>query len=563
MVHPIWTPSIPAPTTPRAMDEASVALQRRLRWLNASRLIVVGVLLAVVIWLTLPADRTLSFTGKATAGLIALTVVLTPLFMLWNRSGRSLVGLAMAQVAWDLLLTTGLVYVSGGAGSFFSMLFGVVVLVAAIVIGPKAASVAGTIGLSLYAATALGLSNGWLPPPPDQGPSQYMLDGAALGFALASNTLAILVVTVLAGNLASRLRRTGGELQQAEERVARLAQLNDDIVRSLTTGLVATTFDGLIQTANPMAAKLFGTTEEDLRGRRIATLLPLGPGDAYLGKRSEGEATRPDGSRFPVGFVGTALVDMRGRRLGSLFSFQDLTEITALREIAARSERLAALGRLSAGLAHEIRNPLGSISGSVELIASTASLGEEDQRLLKIVITEVDRLNHLVETMLRLGRPTKPSLTLTNLSELTADVVSMASTGPLSQRGVTLEASLPEQPIIASVDPDQIRQVLWNLLKNAVQASPEGGRVTASLSVEPDHHWSLSIADQGEGVADDAREKIFEMFASGRRHGVGLGLALVKQIVDGHGGRTEVLANPEGGALFRVVMPIDARPSKP
>jgi signal transduction histidine kinase len=225
-----------------------------------------------------------------------------------------------------------------------------------------------------------------------------------------------------------------------------------------------------------------------------------------------------------------------------------------LREAATRAERLAVLGRLSAGLAHEIRNPLSSISGSVELVRSSERLEEDDRRLLGIVLREVERLDDLVSTMLLVGKPREPLRRRHDLRQLVEEVVAMARRGPASDSGVHITTELPDEPVYAWVDGDQIRQVLWNLVKNALQASPHAS--TVCVRTRPGDGVALfEVIDEGRGIDKHQRERIYDMFHSERTHGAGIGLALVRQIIDAHGGHIDIISEQHQGATFVVSVP--------
>jgi signal transduction histidine kinase len=268
--------------------------------------------------------------------------------------------------------------------------------------------------------------------------------------------------------------------------------------------------------------------------------------------RAETMATRSDGTRFPVGYTISRLVDLDGTALGTLVLFQDLSEIARLRDVAARQERLLVLGRLSAGLAHEIRNPLSSISGSVQLVRESPHLDDEERRLLGIILDEVERLDELVSTMLQVGRPLAPRMREVDLRNVVDAVVEVALRGTAAAQGIRIDRDVPDAPVLAWVDSDQVRQVVWNLVKNAVQASPWGALVRVSAKRVADGRAQLEVADQGRGIDSAQRQKIYDMFYSERTHGAGIGLALVRQIVDAHGGTIEILSEQNQGATFIV-----------
>ncbi len=441
-----------------------------------------------------------------------------------------------AQLAFDLLLATGFVYLSGAASSFFTILYGITILAAAIVASPQGVRLTAIAAVALYLSLSLAVALGWLPAPPDQSPAIYHVEGSQLGFVLLANLFGLALVGGLAGRLATRLDLADESLKQAEA-------FNRDIVRSLTSGLLTINADGQIQSANPAAAAMLHTTEEMLIGRPATDFLP--PAGEEVG-RSEGEGHRADGTPFPVGYTRAPLQNEGG----TLVLFTDLTEIRSLREAAHRSERLTVLGRLSSALAHEIRNPLGSISGSVQMVRDAEGLEDEDRQLLDIVLGEVDRLNELVSQMLDVARPQELRRTTTDLHAVCEDVVTMARA---DEKFAGLSISVAGEGK-ASVDASRFRQLIWNLLKNAAEASPSGGAI--QLDVQPiEDDLALTVSDEGPAVPEAARANLFDMFYSGHDHGIGLGLAVVKQIVDGHGGKIRVTSSDTGGARFEVRIP--------
>ncbi len=526
------------------------ALRRRLQWLVVGRVLVATLLLGGTLLLTVH-TRTAGFSGFTPSALIGLTVAIyaaSAVFAATLLSGQRLRANAYGQVGWDLLTTTALVYLSGAAGSPFTVLYGIPILAAAMTLGPSASRTMAGLSLLGYLTVAYAVSAGMLPFPPDQQAQAYERSPSELGYALLSNGVGLVLVALLAGSLAERLSKAGGRLAEAEAEAAALARLNDDILRSMSTGLLTTDREERVRTINPAGAAMFQVPADKLLGVSVREIIPAAVGVDT--DREESIAHRPSGGAFPVGFTRTPLRDGEG----SLVVFQDLTEIRALREQAERAERLAALGRLASALAHEIRNPLGSISGSVQMISELPELGEEDRHLVGIVLKEVDRLNELVSTMLDLSRPSRPRPVEVDVATIAEELASVARADS-TLGAVTIDVNRPNTPVMVEVDPNQFRQLLWNLLKNAVQASPIGGVVTVAVAIEDDRVL-LVVRDEGQGIPPSEREHLFEMFYSKRDHGIGLGLALVKQIVDAHQGRIEVGEGSEGGAEMRVHLPV-------
>jgi two-component system sensor histidine kinase PilS (NtrC family) len=238
--------------------------------------------------------------------------------------------------------------------------------------------------------------------------------------------------------------------------------------------------------------------------------------------------------------------------MGSAVIFQDLTEMRAMEERVRRSEQLAELGRVAAGLAHELRNPLASMSGSVELLKGGGGLGQEERRLMDIVLREAARLDQLVTRFLEWSRPAPPRREATDLSRLLDETLAVFRNDPGAAR-VRLEADLG--PAAAACDPDQMRQVFWNLLANAAQAMDgTGGRIRVSCAADADG-VRVVVADDGPGIEPSDLPRLFEPFFTTKREGTGLGLATVQRIVDAHGGTIEVESAPGRGAAFTVRLP--------
>ena len=481
--------------------------------------------------------------GSSTIGLVGLV--------------RRTPGSVELLLAVDLLATTALLWLTGSAASPLTFLYGLLTLAGAMVAGPTTALWVAGASIALFLGISWSVLVGVLPPPPDQLETAMAISTAELATFTLSNVVGIGAVAALATNLALRVQTAGGQLAHAERAVAELTRRNVDIVRSLSSGLVTTNPTGLIESMNPAAVAMFQTDEHALLGQPIERFLPQATPARH---RTEGVAHRPDGSTFPVGFREAPLMDATGNVTGAVITFQDLTEVNRLRNQAAESQRLAELGKLAAGLAHEIRNPLTSISGSVELIRESAALHEDDQRLLGIVLRETERLNALVATMLRVARPSRPTPAQVDLGALCTEIVAMARV-EAEELGVGIDLTVNDgdgdvaTSVVLLADDNQLRQVLWNLLRNALQASVAGQRVSVR-AVDEGTRARLEVRDHGAGLSTDAQAHVFEMFYSGRSHGIGLGLTLVQQIVKDHGGTISAGNAEDGsGAVFRVLLP--------
>lgn len=524
-------------------DDPQALVARRLQYALFGRLVVATVVLGGTLLLADHA-RIGQFTPTALYGLIVLAYATSAASAIAiSRRSRVHGATVVLHIATDLALASGLVYLTGGAESGFTVLYGAAVLATAFVgTARSVALVAGTTVVA-YVTLAVGLANGWIPGPPDQPVSDFAPDGPAFGRALLRNLVGLVLVGGLAATLAERLGRARLELEG-------YARLHEDVVRSLNSGLVTLGPDDRIRTANPAAASILGTASpEALVGSPIDRYIELSGASI---ERREATARRHDGSEVPLGFTRVPLRSAEGNVEGSIVIFQDLTELRALRSKAERAERLAMLGALAAGLAHEIRNPLGSIAGSVELVKDAPQLSDEDRRLLDMVLRETDRLNELVRTMLEVGRAAPPERTRVRLAPIVRDVAELAQRGC---EGARLTWTVqPDESAEGNVDPGQWRQVLWNLVRNAMQHSPPGGLVQIRVSSDEDA-CVLEVEDEGPGIPEEERTLVFDMFFTRRRGGVGLGLALSKQIVEAHQGEISVRPASPRGSIFAVRVP--------
>jgi two-component system sensor histidine kinase PilS (NtrC family) len=308
----------------------------------------------------------------------------------------------------------------------------------------------------------------------------------------------------------------------------------------------------------------------ELRGVRWETLFPGAPpfptvwegleGGAARRARSETELVRSDGSRLPVGMSLSFL--RRGR--GAICSFQDLTDIKRMEEQVRQADRLAAIGRLAAGLAHEIRNPIGSIRGSVEVLGGSLDLQGDDRRLMDIVLRESDRLDAIIRDFLQFSRPPRLVRVPTDVPAMLDEILLMLSNhggvqGAETPR-VQIRRDVAESTAKADVDPAQMRQALWNLCLNAVEAMPQGGELRVGVRTITSEAgrtlMEITVEDTGVGITAAELTRVFEPFFTTQPQGTGLGLAIAHRIVEDHGGEMRVQSEPWRGSRFTISLPV-------
>jgi two-component system, NtrC family, sensor histidine kinase PilS len=500
----------------------------RLLWVTAFRAVAAAVLLSVTAVGVVRAPQAefspATIASFATAGLVYLWILLTGVLLRSRRGGSSWL---LVQPFFDPLLAASLVALSGGVTS--PLWFGFL--------------------LSIIAASALQerrgalLAAGW----------SNLLTVVVVWWAAAEITSTLLVdvasqvaaqwlVAVLSGYLAEQLNRAGSSLRASERNLEALRQLKDQIVESMPSGLLTCDGDGRLTFANDAARTILGLAGET-EAPTLQTLIP-GLGIERPVARAEYEVTTPNGART----VGVSTKRM-GEQGQWLVVFQDLTELRRMEGELKRIDHLAELGRLSATLAHEVRNPLASMRGAAQILGSESSADEGHQRLSRLIVREADRLEGLVESYLSLARPPPPVRHRLRLDELAGETVEMLRADPNVRHSIELELT----PIEAPVDQGQVKQVLINLLRNALTAAGPQGRVRLSTGDDGTQGW-VEVWDSAGAIGDEERARLFEPFFSTWK-GTGLGLSMVQSIVQAHGGRIDVESAPASGTRFRVRFP--------
>ncbi|MHB9096389.1 MAG: two-component system sensor histidine kinase NtrB, partial [Syntrophales bacterium] len=350
----------------------------------------------------------------------------------------------------------------------------------------------------------------------------------------------------------------------------RMKSYTENVVESMADGLISIDREGQVVTVNRQAVEILGSGWEGLEGKNITDLLGDGVGEILgppegraLVRDRQMEIVRGPGGRIPLSLSAAPLKDDAGRELGSVLLIKDLREIRDLQEKVRRSERLASLGRLAAGVAHEIRNPLSSIRGFAQYFQKRFSGQAEEEGYASVMIREVDRLNRVITELLDFAGPKEPHRERQPIEAIVDHALKLLAPD-LSARKVTVvrqyEPGLPPIP----VDRDQLSQVFINILLNALQSMGEGGEIRIVLRRRvPPPGIEASVTDTGAGIPAEDLEKVFEPFFSRKRNGTGLGLAIVHQIVTGHQGEIGVESEAGRGTTFRITLPEDADRSNP
>ncbi len=488
--------------------------------------------------------------------------VLTGIYWYRLRKIKNLSLFAYIQITADILLVSVLVYLTGGIDSSFSILYHLTIISASIIIYRRGGFISASLA-SIFYGSMLDLQYyhflGFIP--------STNFTGMQVLYLVFINILSFYAVAFLSGYLAERLRKTRQELQEKSSDFNDLRALQDHILKSIGSGILTMDLEGNITSWNPAAEKITGFNYPEIRerlqevfGNSIKGL--FGHTDDLKERpfRFEGEIVKKDGSSATLGMVASLLKDEMNFVRGIILIFQDITKILQMEDQVRRQERLASVGSLAAGIAHEIRNPLASLSGSIQVLQGELDLKGDNRHLMEIVVRETDRLNTIITEFLEYARPKSASAEQLNLSSLLSETCILLKNCREFNTGLKIQCDIDKNVSIRG-DGQRLRQVFWNLLINACQAMPTGGeiaiRVRPHSRVDDQSIWcDIVISDSGQGIDHGNLNKIFDPFFTTKADGTGLGLAIAYRIIEDHGGSISVISQEGRGTTFTIHLPM-------
>jgi len=565
----------------KAEEEGRDGLFSRIQWLMLFRAVLVTLLLGATVIFQLRESPFFRYVSPYPFYLlISFTYALTLLYALLLRRIQKLKIFAYGQILGDLFFITLLIYITGGIASIFFWLYFFSIFSAGAILYRRGGLWIASASSILY-GTLLDLEYyGILLPPGSR--ELYSLDyqSTYVLYLITVNMIAFYLVAILSSYLAEQVRRKEEELKKRIIDYRQLERLYKHIVQNVVSGLITVDGEGRITSFNRMAEEITGYKFEEVYQEEVDSLFPglsawsrsVGGNPGEGGNRLrflrwETRFARKDGAHLILGFSISPLKDSVDREMGNILIFQDLTRLREMEEHVKRSDRLAAIGKMAAGIAHEIRNPLASISGSIEILKEELGGSTQNQALMGIVLREVRRLNSLIADFLLFARPISPGRERIHLNRLIEEIFQMISHSPDFNVLIHLDTEFEDELYIQG-DPNQVRQVFWNLLINAAQAMPKGGilrvrlRKGSSRGLLPGgrSYGEVSVIDSGSGIGEEEIGKIFDPFFTTKEKGTGLGLSIVHSIVESYGGKIAVQSQKGQGSVFSVFIPL-AEPS--
>jgi two-component system sensor histidine kinase PilS (NtrC family) len=494
--------------------------------------------------------------------------------------GAPLRPLLATQLMVDVAVVSYLLLFTGGASSPFAPLYLLTPLLGGVFLSQRGGVALG-LGASAGFMVLMAAEGAGMLPANSYGLTERLSESALRLRAILYVPL-LLLVGLIGGALGKSLREGRRALEQARAELHRALFDTETILENLSSGLATVNSQGIVCHWNRAAAEILGRPAAEVHGRRYDEV--LGPGlESFAGQlrdtlernvptaRHETTVSPRGGKEVPLGISTSLLVDASGERRGVIAIFQDLSDVKALEERIRRGETLAAIGELSAGIAHEIRNCLNPIAGSVEVLQKELKVSGENARLFDLILRESERLDNFIRELLDYARERPIRTEAVDIGALSRETADIARRHPSASPTKRLTVQTPPGPVWAQVDFEQMKQVLLNLMINAQEAIDGPGTIVVTVSErEPEgargpasrRQAVVEVRDSGAGIRPDDLAHVFVPFFSTKLGGTGLGLAIANRIVERHGGHLEIDSKVGAGTTLRLRLPRAERTAK-
>jgi two-component system sensor histidine kinase PilS (NtrC family) len=511
---------------------------------------------------------------------ISFFYLVTIFYALLLKKIKDLRQFIFVQIVIDHLFITCFIYFTGGKESFFSIAYIFSIIGSSIIFYTRGAFFSASLSTFLYGLLLVLQLYQWINPL--GRPSLY--EASQIFYSLILHMATFYIIAFLSSTISEELKRKKKELIQKQVDYDQLEAFNRNIIQSLDSGLLTIDLQGKINSVNRTAEKILNLNGEGSKDTSLYDLFPKiskviedvekkgqDPTSDY--QRYETIFMNQEGKKVHLGFSISPLTHPDGSLIGHTLIFQDITKFKEMEEQMKRIDKMAAVGLLAAGMAHEIRNPLASLSGSIQMLKSELVLDDSQQHLMEITLRESERLNALITDFLLFAQPPQTNKMLLEIGKLIEETVELFIHSPSCHEGIQIIRPSPRENIKAMIDPSQIKQVFWNLLLNAAQAMSNGGEIGIRMEKGKDIFWEknlpwppqskgkewvkISMTDSGNGIPPQEKEKIFEPFFTTKEGGTGLGLSIVHKIIENHNGVIKVESEVGKGSTFAIFLPAE------
>ena len=531
------------------------SLERRIRWLMFFRVVIVTFLLGIATFIRIKGTELSLHTALApTYSILTLTYLFSFACLFLPKVIKNIRTNIYLQSLLDILLITGLVYVTGGIKSIYPVLYPLVIIYSALFLAGRGGLISASVS-SIFYGLLLDLEYYGFIQPAYALDYDYDFDAGYVFSRIFIHIISFYIIALLTSYAARQEKKTRELLAEKESAFDQLGLLHKSIIESVDTGILTVDLHGNIKSFNTGAEKITGFLRSEIINKKIDDVFPV------LSRMLNKEDQWKQGGRFEAADSGkilgcslSPLVDSNREKIGNILIFQDLTVIKEMEQQIEKNKRLAFVGEMAAGFAHEIRNPLASISGPIQMLSKDLRLDQTDRKLMQIILRGKDRLEGFVKDFLLLARPKQSERKDINVEVIIDDLLESLRFSPEWCEDIEVIKNLCTQTGIYGNEAE-IRQVIWNLILNAIQAMPEGGRLKIKTT-DRKKYLEIRISDTGHGIEEKSQDRLFEPFYTTKKNGTGLGLAIVNRIVESHMGKIRIKSKPGKGTDCIVLLPI-------
>lgn len=547
-------------------------LTSRLRWLMFSRVMIVSFLLALTAFVEIKGMQSLlEISASLLFKTILVAYILSVFFLFLLRHLKSIPVNIYIQSICDIVLITTMVYATGGIRSIYSIFYPLVIIYSVLFLGRRGGFIVASAAGVFYGFLADLEFHRVIYPHFSAFLSDYPMNAADVITRIVTHFLSFYLIAFLASFVVEQERKTRILLVEKQSAFDQLDLLHRSIIESVDNGILTVDLEGRIKSFNQAAARITGFAFRDIENLKFSELFPGSP--SIVGKqgadekfplaKTQFEMLFPTGSgkRLVLGGSVSTLRDPLGVTIGSIVIFQDLTEISHMRESLEKSRRLAFIGEIAANLAHEIRNPLSSISGSIQMLKGNLVRDKTNAKLMQIILRGKDHLEGFLKDFLLMARPALGPREDLDIRETIRDIVDSLRCVEYWHERLDVVMILTDDPLSIRANKTEVRQILWNLMLNAIQAMPKGGVLQVEARparVGERDGAEISITDTGCGIGEEDLSKIFDPFYTTRDTGTGLGLAVVNRLLEAYGGKIQMTSKPGEGSVFTLWLPVHA-----